>query len=65
MFLDYKPLRGRIATRVGKVLGKSPNNHKRGDPRFCVIMDPKWEWVSSINMLGVKGKMAKTYVDFE
>jgi hypothetical protein len=28
-------------------------------------MNPKWEWVSSINMLGVKGKMAKTYVDFE
>jgi hypothetical protein len=34
MLLDYKPLRGRIATRVGKVLGKNPNNHKRGDPTF-------------------------------
>jgi hypothetical protein len=34
MLLDYKPLRHRIATRVEKVLGKNPNNHKIGDPKF-------------------------------
>jgi hypothetical protein len=45
-----------------KVLGEDPNNYKRRDFKFCMAMDPKWGWVSTIDILGINGEEANVWL---
>jgi hypothetical protein len=49
---EYRPIDKTISTRVGKIMGEDPNNHKRWDPRFCIMINLKHGWVLIVSIVG-------------
>jgi hypothetical protein len=49
---EYRPIDKTMSFCVGKIMGKDPNNHKRWDPRFCIMMNLKHGWVLTISIMG-------------
>jgi len=49
---EYRPIGNTISTCVGNIMGEDPNNHKRWDPRFCIMINPKHGWVLTISIVG-------------
>ncbi len=48
-----------------KILGNDLNNPKQKNPIFCVAMDSKLGWVSTIGIGGIKGKTVVVKFKFE
>ncbi len=63
--IGIQTLESKIVTRMGNVLRKDLNNHKKFEPRFCVVMDLMKGWVTTIGLLRVNGENIKVVVDFE
>jgi hypothetical protein len=59
---EYRPVENTISACVGKIMGEDPNNQKRWDFRFCIMINP---WVGfDYKHCGVSGKEVEVVVNF-
>lgn len=63
--LEYLDYARTIAGFVGRVVDEDPRVTVTQDPRFCVELDLKQGWISTLKLPGFDGRLAEVVIEYD